>query len=88
MKDAATKSYGKKGEKIVAMNHEAIERGMTELQKIEVPDEWKNAVANEKFEVATGERKELVRYVNEILKPIDSYKVNDLPVSAFINHAD
>ena len=88
MKDAATKSYGKKGEKIVAMNHEAIERGMTELQKIEVPDEWKNAVANEKFEVATGERKELVRYVNEILKPIDSYKGNDLPVSAFINHAD
>ena len=28
MKDAATKSYGKKGEKIVAMNHAAIDRGV------------------------------------------------------------
>ncbi len=27
MKDAATKSYSKKGEKIVAMNHAAIDRG-------------------------------------------------------------
>ena len=28
MKEAATKSYGRKGEKIVAMNHAAIERGV------------------------------------------------------------
>lgn len=88
MKDAATKSYGKKGEKIVAMNHAAIERGMADLQKVDVPDEWKNAEENAELEIATGERKELVRYVNEILKPINSYKGNNLPVSAFVNHAD
>lgn len=88
MKDAATKSYGKKGEKIVAMNHAAIERGMSDLQKVDVPDEWKNAEENAELEIATGERKELVRYVNEILKPINSYKGNNLPVSAFVNHAD
>ena len=28
MKDAATKSYSKKGEKIVDMNHAAIDRGV------------------------------------------------------------
>lgn len=88
MKDAATKSYGKKGEKIVAMNHAAIERGMSDLQKVDVPDEWKNAEENAELEIATGERKELVRYVNEILKPINSYKGNNLPVSAFVKHAD
>ena len=88
MKDAATKSYGKKGEKIVAMNHAAIERGMADLQKVAVPDEWKNAEENTELEIATGKRKELVRYVNEILKPINSYKGNNLPVSAFVNHAD
>ena len=88
MKDAATKSYGKKGEKIVAMNHAAIERGMADSQKVAVPDEWKNAEENTELEIATGKRKELVRYVNEILKPINSYKGNNLPVSAFVNHAD
>lgn len=88
MKDAATKSYGKKGEKIVVMNHAAIERGMADLQKVAVPDEWKNSEENSEMEVATGKRKELVRYVNEILKPINSYKGNNLPVSAFVNHAD
>jgi pyruvate-ferredoxin/flavodoxin oxidoreductase len=36
MKEFATKTYGKKGEKIVAMNHLAIERGMSDLQKITV----------------------------------------------------
>lgn len=88
MKDAATKSYGKKGEKIVAMNYEAIERGMADLQKVAVPDEWKNAEENAELKVATGERKELVRYVNEILKPVNAYKGNNLPVSTFVNHAD
>ena len=88
MKEAAQKSYGKKGEKIVAMNHEAIERGMTELQKISVPDAWKNAVDSTKFEIATDERKELAAYVNEILIPTSSYKGNNLPVSAFVNYAD
>ena len=44
MKDAATKSYGKKGEKVVAMNHAAIDRGVTDAVKVEIPAEWKNAV--------------------------------------------
>ena len=37
MKDAATKSYGKKGEKVVAMNHAAIDRGVTDAVKVEIP---------------------------------------------------
>ena len=36
MKDAATRSYGKKGEKIVAMNHAAIERGVAGTVKVEI----------------------------------------------------
>ena len=45
MKDAATKSYSKKGEKIVAMNHAAIERGVSDVHKVEVPASWKDACA-------------------------------------------
>ena len=52
MKDAATKSYSKKGEKIVAMNHEAIERGANEYHKVNVPESWKNAVDEAKADVA------------------------------------
>lgn len=36
MKDAATKSYSKKGEKIVAMNHAAIDKGMESFHKVNV----------------------------------------------------
>ena len=45
MKDAATKSYSKKGEKIVAMNHAAIERGVSDVHKVEVPAPGTDACA-------------------------------------------
>ena len=62
MKDAATKSYSKKGDAIVKMNHDAIERGVKEVKKVEVPEEWAKA-ADDAVEVkaaATG-REEIWR---------------------------
>lgn len=88
MKEAATKSYSKKGEKIVAMNHEAIERGMLDLQKVAVPEDWKYLSDSEKEDLVSGDREELIEYVNGILKPVNAYKGNQLPVSAFIKHID
>ena len=44
MKDAATKSYLKKGQDIVDMNHKAIDAGATAFVKVNVPAEWANAV--------------------------------------------
>ena len=41
MKDAATKSYGRKGEAVVKMNHDAIDRGATGYVKVDVPASWK-----------------------------------------------
>ena len=43
LKDSIKKAYGKKGEKVVNMNYEAIEAGMNALVKINVPESWKNA---------------------------------------------
>ena len=43
MKEAIKKTYGKKGEKVVSMNEQAVDRGCNELVKIEVPESWKNA---------------------------------------------
>ena len=88
MKDAATKSYSKKGEKIVAMNHAAIDKGMESFHKVNVPESWKNAEDNTIVVPATGDREELVEYVNTILKPVNAYQGNKLPVSAFSDHVD
>ncbi len=40
MKDAATKSYMKKGQAIVDANHKAIDAGATAFRKFEVPADW------------------------------------------------
>ena len=69
MKDAATKSYSKKGEKIVAMNHDAIERGANEYHKVNVPESWKNAVDEAKADVAIEGDADTVAYVKNFLNP-------------------
>ena len=88
MKDAATKSYSKKGEKIVAMNHAAIDKGMESFHKVNVPEAWKTAEDNRVDTPATGDRADVVEYVNSILKPVNAYQGNKLPVSVFSNHVD
>ena len=88
MKDAATASYGKKGEAIVKMNHDAIERGATGYVKVEIPESWKNAEDTQLVKEATGDRPELVKFVNELLIPMSAQKGNELPVSKFVDMAD
>ncbi len=88
MKDAATASYGKKGEAIVKMNHDAIDRGLTGLKEIAVPESWKNAQDEEILIKVSEGRKEVVDFVNNILTPVSAQQGNDLPVSAFANAAD
>ena len=79
MKAAAKKSYMKKGQAIVDMNYAAIDRGMEDLKKVEIPADWANAVDNSVADKAEGNGA-LVEYVNEILKPVNAYKRNKLPV--------
>ncbi|MBQ2275081.1 MAG: pyruvate:ferredoxin (flavodoxin) oxidoreductase [Lachnospiraceae bacterium] len=88
MKDAATASYGKKGEKVVAMNHAAIERGIQDVVEIKVKDEWKNAKEEELFAKVTGDRKDVVDFVNNLQIPMNAQRGNELPVSAFVDYAD
>ncbi|WP_099204417.1 pyruvate:ferredoxin (flavodoxin) oxidoreductase [Scatolibacter rhodanostii] len=88
MKDAATRSYSKKGDAIVKMNHDAIERGATSYIKVEVPADWKNAVDESEKVLATGDRADLVDYVNNVVHPVNSFHGKDLPVSAFEKYAD
>lgn len=83
MKDMIVKSYGKKGEKVLAMNFSAVERGYQSLNKVEVPESWKTLVIEED-EVDMS----LPAYVRNILNPINAQKGDSLPVSTFVEHAN
>ena len=87
MKDAATKSYSKKGEDVVKMNHEAIDAGATAFVKIDVPAGWANA-ADEKAGHNLEGKAELVTMVKDILEPVGRMDGDSLPVSVFVPHVD
>lgn len=87
MKDAATKSYLKKGQDIVDMNHKAIDAGSSAFKKIEVPAYWANATDKEKRPASVG-RDALVDQVDTIMFPVGDMQGDDLKVSAFLNHVD
>ncbi|MDE5600162.1 MAG: pyruvate:ferredoxin (flavodoxin) oxidoreductase [Oscillospiraceae bacterium] len=88
MKDAATASYSKKGDKIVKMNHDAIDKGSDSIVKVNIPDAWKTATDENVDDKITGENKQLVEFVNNILKPVSAQKGDELPVSAFSKYAN
>ena len=83
----ATKSYLKKGQNIVDMNHKAIDAGADALVKIDVPAEWKNPDADPAKAALEGPEA-LVKQVKNILMPIDNMDGDSLPVSAFMPHVD
>ena len=82
LKQSVVASYGKKGEKIVNMNYEAIDRGVNALVKVTVPAEWANAV-----EVKADERK-VPDFIKNILEPMNAQEGDSLPVSAFLGRED
>ena len=88
MKEAATKSYGKKGEKIVAMNHAAIDRGINGFSKVTVPAAWKTATDEAVVKEAVAETPVLKEYEEKILAPVNAQRGDKLPVSTFVDSAD
>ena len=87
MKDAATKSYSKKGMDIVEMNHKAIDAGATAFVKIDVPADWATAADDAAPAKEQGPAK-LVKMVDDIMKPVGKMDGDSLPVSAFVDHVD
>ena len=78
LKASIKKAYGKKGEKVVNMNYEAVEAGMNSLVKINVSESWKTAT-----EEAKVETKEVTDFVKNIMNPMNALEGDKLPVSAF-----
>ncbi len=84
MKDAIVKAYGKKGEKVVSMNQQAVERGIESLHKVDVPASWENAKEIETFETSMHK----TDFVKNILEPINAMQGDKLPVSVFKGYED
>ena len=83
MKQAAIKTFSKKGEKIVNMNLAAIERGLTDMVKIDVPAEWAS-LKDEELKVDG----DLPEYVRKVLIPMNRADGDNIPVSTFSPYAD
>ena len=82
MKQAAKKSYGKKGDAVVEMNYKAIDAGVDAIHKVEVPESWKNPAPDAAPAELKG-RPETVKMVKDLMQPIARMDGDSLPVSAF-----
>ena len=89
MKEAAQKTYGRKGEDVVKKNWAAIDAGATGVVKVDVPTEWSNC-ADEGLDYpkATEGLDKTLAFVNNIQTAVSAQEGNNLPVSAFTTYVD
>jgi len=85
MKKAIEKSYGNKGEKIVNMNYAAVDQGGENIEKVEIPQEWK-ALAGQDNKVERPEG--TPDFITRIVDPINALHGDNIPVSAFVGRED
>ncbi|MCP3943010.1 MAG: pyruvate:ferredoxin (flavodoxin) oxidoreductase [Desulfobacteraceae bacterium] len=69
--------FGKKGEAIVNMNIEAVDKTLDKLLKVDVPESWKTGIRD----VAPIEK--ATPFVDDVMRKINAQNGDDLPVSAF-----
>ncbi|RLC30403.1 MAG: pyruvate:ferredoxin (flavodoxin) oxidoreductase, partial [Deltaproteobacteria bacterium] len=77
LKDQISKMFGKKGERIVNMNHAAVDHTLDHLMEIRYPATWADASGG------TGAAADEPEFVKNVMRPILAQKGDTLPVSAF-----
>ena len=77
VKDAIKKTYGKKGDEIVRMNIDAVDKTVSALKKIKVPKSWASAGQEAYLEEDEPE------FVKDVVRPMLAQQGDKLPVSAF-----
>ncbi|WP_296242353.1 pyruvate:ferredoxin (flavodoxin) oxidoreductase [uncultured Faecalicoccus sp.] len=87
MKEAAKKSYSKKGDAVVEMNYKAIDAGVDAVHKVDVPASWANPEPDAAPKELSG-RPATVKMVKDIMEPVNLMDGDALPVSAFNAHVD
>ncbi|MEZ4601340.1 MAG: pyruvate:ferredoxin (flavodoxin) oxidoreductase [Syntrophotaleaceae bacterium] len=82
LKDFIQSEYGRKGEKIVKMNNDAVDRAIGSLVEISWPDSWQESSDERGLDFRL--QQEMPDYVREVIFPILRQKGDDIPVSAFV----
>jgi pyruvate-ferredoxin/flavodoxin oxidoreductase len=77
LKEDIQKTYGRKGEKIVQMNVQAVDQTLDNLKEISYPESWLTAVADA---AAAADEPD---FVKNVMRPILAQQGDKLPVSAF-----
>ena len=89
MKAAAKATYGRKGDKIVQMNYDAIDAGAKQVVEVEVPESWKSCEDEGLFSPEVkGGKEDVVDFVKNIQTKVNAQEGNSLPVSAFNDYVD
>ena len=88
MKYMATKSYLKKGQAIVDLNHAAIDAGKDAIHEVVVPESWKNAGKTAPAAKLEGKRSDLMDFVNDVVVPVGAMKGDSLTVGTFAKYVD
>jgi pyruvate-ferredoxin/flavodoxin oxidoreductase len=76
MKEFAKKTYGKRGDKVVQMNYDAIDAGIADVQEVKYPDE-----ATSTIEMPPPVPHEAPEFVQEVLGEIIAGRGEQIPVS-------
>ena len=87
MKEAAKKTYGRKGDDVVNMNYAAIDAGAEQVVKVEVPESWKNSESEVLGIVHAEGKPDVLSFVNNIQTAVSAQEGNNIPVSAFMDYA-
>ena len=82
MKDAATKSYGHRGDDIIRMNHSAVDAGIAKVREVKVPAAWA------KIEVPAPVDPNVPDFIKNFAMPVNAIYGDFLPVSAFKGRED
>ncbi|MEZ3487485.1 MAG: pyruvate:ferredoxin (flavodoxin) oxidoreductase [Lachnospiraceae bacterium] len=89
MKAAAKATYGRKGDKIVQMNYDAIDAGAKQVVEVAVPESWKSCEDEGLFSPEVkGGREDVVAFVKNVQTKVNAQEGNSLPVSAFNDYVD
>ncbi|SDZ87435.1 pyruvate-ferredoxin/flavodoxin oxidoreductase [Lachnospiraceae bacterium NK3A20] len=89
MKDAAQKTYGRKGQDVVEKNWKAIDAGATGWHKVEVPESWASAEDEGlDFQKITSDRKDVQDFVNNIQIAVSAQEGHNLKVSDVLPYED
>ena len=83
MKQAIKKTYGRKGDAIVNMNYQAVDAGIAQVHKVDVPASWADAVETE-----AAAASDKPAFITEIVDVMNAQKGDSIPVSKFVGIED